>query len=250
VPKKNRRAEPKPYHHGDLRRALIETALQLVTDEQDWTFSLREVARRAGVSHRAPYNHFPEKLDLLAAVAAVGFDRLHDSLAGATAGIDDPDALLDVICRTYVRLGLENPALYRLMFGPVLSDTGAGDRPTVARTAGDRARAVLEDAILRGARSGAFAVSADSRHDVILAAFAAWSAVHGLTMLVIDRIPKAELSLDDMIDRLLRMIRAGLRNPAAEPSSETAAVHANLDWNALSTPRAGVIAPGKGSAVK
>jgi AcrR family transcriptional regulator len=246
VPKKIRRAEPKPYHHGDLRRALIETALQLVTEEQDWTFSLREVARRAGVSHRAPYNHFPEKLDLLAAVAAVGFDRLHDGLASATAGIDDPEALLDVICRTYVRLGLENPALYRLMFGPVLSDTGASDRPSAARAAGDRARAVLEDAILRGARAGVFAVSPDSPHDVILAAFAAWSAVHGLTMLVIDRIPKAVLSLDDMIDRLLRMVVAGLRKPGAEPSSETAARPANLDWNAPSAPRRGVTARGKG----
>ena len=226
--KKNRRSEPKPYHHGDLRHALIETALQLVTEEQNWTFSLREVARRAGVSHRAPYNHFPEKLDLLGAVAAVGFDRLHDGLTRATAGIDDPEALLGVICRTYVHLGLENPALYRLMFGPVLSDTGAGDRPTVARAAGDRARAVLEDGILRGARAGTFAVSPDSRHDAILAAFAAWSAVHGLTMLVIDRIPKAELSLNEMIDRLLAMVTAGLRKPGAERSSET---RANLDLN-------------------
>ncbi|HUB46245.1 MAG TPA: TetR family transcriptional regulator, partial [Acetobacteraceae bacterium] len=78
MPKKIRAAQPQPYHHGDLRRALIETALQLVTEEQDWTFSLREVARRAGVSHRAPYNHFSEKLDLLAAIAAVGFERLRD----------------------------------------------------------------------------------------------------------------------------------------------------------------------------
>jgi AcrR family transcriptional regulator len=250
VPKKIRRAEPKPYHHGDLRRSLIETALQLVTEEQDWTFSLREVARRAGVSHRAPYNHFPEKLDLLGAVAAVGFDRLHDGLAGATVGIDDPEALLDAICRTYVHMGLANPALYRLMFGPVLSDTGVSDRPTVARAAGDRARTVLENAILRGARAGIFAVSPDSPRDVILAAFAAWSAVHGLTMLVIDRIPKAELSLDDMIDRLLRMVAAGLSKPGAEPSSETGARRANLDWTTLSAPRPGVIAPGKGRGMK
>ncbi len=245
--KKIRRAEPKPYHHGDLRHALIETALQLVTEEQDWTFSLREVARRAGVSHRAPYNHFPEKLDLLAAVAAVGFDRLHDGLVRAAAGIDDPEALVDVICRTYVHLGLENPALYRLMFGPVLSDTGAGDRPTVARAAGDRARAVLEDAILRGARSGVFAVSPDNRHDVILAAFSAWSAVHGLTMLVIDRIPKAELALDDMMDRLLRMIAAGLRKPSAERSRET---HANLDLNGPSALPPSVTVPRKKRATK
>jgi AcrR family transcriptional regulator len=216
LPAKPRGAKSQPYHHGDLRRALVDTALLLVTEEQDWAFSLREVARRAGVSHHAPYNHFPEKLDLLAAVAAVGFDRLHDGLVRATAGIDDPEMLLDVICRTYVRLGLENPALYRLMFGPVLSDTGAGDRPAVARAAGDRARAVLEDAVLRGARSGVFAVSPDNQRDVILAAFAAWSAVHGLTMLVIDRIPKAELSLDAMIDRLLRMVVEGLRRPPAK----------------------------------
>jgi AcrR family transcriptional regulator len=246
VPKKIRRPEPRPYHHGDLRRALIETALQLVTEEQNWTFSLREVARRAGVSHRAPYNHFPEKLDLLGAVAAVGFDRLHDGLAGATAGIDDPTALLDVICRTYVRLGLENPALYRLMFGPVLSDTGTGDRPAVARAAGDRARAILEDAILRGARAGVFAVAPDQRYDVILAAFAAWSAVHGLTMLVIDRIPKAELSLDDTIDRMMGMVAAGLRKPGAEASSKTA----NPDWSAQSVSPPVVTGPGKKRAIK
>jgi hypothetical protein len=104
----------------------------------------------------------------------------------------------------------------------------------------------LEDAILCGARAGVFAVSPDSPHDVILAAFAAWSAVHGLTMLVIDRIPKAVLSLDDMIDRLLRMVVAGLRNPGAEPSSETDARHANRDRSALSAPRPGVIPRGKG----
>ena len=141
-----------------------------------------------------------------------------------------------------MHLGLENPALYRLMFGPVLSDTGAGDRPTVARAAGDRARAILEDAILRGGRAGAFAVSPDSRHDVILAAFAAWSAVHGLTMLVIDRIPKAELSLNEMIDRLLGMVTAGLRKPGAERSSET---RANLDLNVPSVLPPSASAPRK-----
>src|SRR5580704_8152510 len=118
MPRKISRADPPPYHHGDLRRALIDTALELVTEEQDWTFSLREVARRAGVSHHAPYNHFPEKQDLLGAVAVVGFERLRDGLLRATAGIDAPEAALDPIGRTYVRLGLENPALYRLMFGP------------------------------------------------------------------------------------------------------------------------------------
>jgi AcrR family transcriptional regulator len=218
VSKKSRRAKPQPYHHGDLRRALIDTALQLVTEEQDWTFSLREVARRAGVSHRAPYNHFPEKRDLLAAVAAVGFERLRDGMLRAMIGIDGSEALLIAICRTYVRLGLENPALYRLMFGPVLSDLGSADRPAIARSAGAQARAVLEEAILRGARSGVFAVSPDNSEDLALAALSAWSGAHGLTMLVIDKIPRADLSVDDMIERLLRMVVAGLRQSCAEPS--------------------------------
>lgn len=210
-----RRAKSQPYHHGDLRRALIETALQLITEEQDWTFSLREVARRAGVSHRAPYNHFPEKLDLLAAVAAVGFERLRDGLLRAIAGINDSEKMLVAICGTYVRLGLENPALYRLMFGPVLSDTGTADRPTIAKIAGAQARAVLEEVVLHGARSGAFAVSPDNPQDLALTAISVWSATHGLTMLVIDRIPRADLLLDDVIERMLRMVVRGLRQPDA-----------------------------------
>ncbi len=214
MPKKVCRAIPQPYHHGDLRRALIETALQLVTEEQDWTFSLREVARRAGVSHRAPYNHFTDKLDLLAAVAAVGFERLRDGMLRAMAGVEGSEAILVVICRTYVRLGLENPALYRLMFGPALSNTGSADRPTVARLAGANARVVLEDVILGGARCGVFAVAPDNPQDVALAALSAWSAAHGLTMLAIDGIPRTDLSVDDMIDRLLRMVVAGLRESA------------------------------------
>jgi AcrR family transcriptional regulator len=220
MPEKIRRAKTPPYHHGDLRHALIEMALQLVTEKQDWTFSLREVARRAGVSHRAPYNHFPEKLDLLAAVAAVGFERLRDGMLRAMAGIDDPEALLFAICRTYIRLGLENPALYRLMFGPALSDAGSADRPPVARLAGAQARGVLEEVILRGARSGAFAVAPDGLQDVALAALSAWSAAHGLTMLAIDRIPRADLAVDDIIERLLGVVVAGLRHARAEPSRQ------------------------------
>ncbi|HUN40722.1 MAG TPA: TetR/AcrR family transcriptional regulator [Acetobacteraceae bacterium] len=213
-------AKPQPYHHGDLRHALVETALLLVTEEQDWTFSLREVARRAGVSHRAPYNHFPEKLDLLAAVAAVGFERLRDGMLRVMVGIVDPEALLFAITRTYIRLGLENPALYRLMFGPALSAAGSADRPPVAKLAGAQARGVLEDVILRGARSGAFAVSPDGLQDVALTAISVWSATHGLTMLALDKITRAGLSVDDMIERLLEIVTAGLKHAHAAPSRQ------------------------------
>jgi AcrR family transcriptional regulator len=211
VPKKNSRANPQPYHHGDLRRVLIDTALQLVTEEQDWTFSLREVARRAGVSHHAPYNHFPEKQDLLGAVAVVGFERLRDGMLSAMAGIDAPEALVEVIGRTYLRLGLENPALYRLMFGPALADAGPADRPTIARSAGAKARAVLAEVIQRGARSGVFAVSPDNPKDQILAAHVFWSAAHGLTMLAIDDLMAPGVSVNDVVEMLLRTQIKGLR---------------------------------------
>jgi AcrR family transcriptional regulator len=211
VPTRVRIAKTQPYHHGDLRRVLIDTALKLVSEEQDWTFSLRELARRAGVSHHAPYNHFADKLDLLAAAAAVGFGRLRDGLRAAMVGIDDPKGLLVAIARAYVRLGLENPALYRLMFGPALSEAGSADRPPVAKLAGAEARAVLEEVILRGARAGAFAASPDDPQDSALTALAVWSATHGLTMLAIDKVPPPDLSVDDMIEWLLRMVVAGVR---------------------------------------
>jgi AcrR family transcriptional regulator len=163
------------------------------------------------VSHHAPYNHFPEKQDLLGAVAVVGFDRLRDGMLHAIAGIEAPEALLDAIGRTYVRLGLENPALYRLMFGAALADAGPGDRPTIARSAGARARAVLEEVITRGARSGVFAVSPDNPKEQILAGHAFWSAVHGLTMLVIDDLMAPGVSVDDMIERVLRTEIKGLK---------------------------------------
>jgi AcrR family transcriptional regulator len=208
---KIRPTDPAPYHHGDLRRALIEAALALVTEEQDWTFSLRELARRAGVSHNAPYNHFAEKRELLGAVAAIGFERLRDGMLAAIDGIAEPETAVIACARTYVRLGLENPALYRLMFGQALADSQYEDRPSIARSAGADARGVLEETIRRGARSGAFAVSPDNPQDLALAALSVWSATHGLTMLIIDHLTRPELSTQDMVEKVLRTVARGLR---------------------------------------
>jgi hypothetical protein len=93
-----------------------------------------------------------------------------------------------------------------LMFGPALADAGPGDRPTIARSAGARTRAVLEEVIQRGARSGVFAVSLDTPQDLILAAHAFWSAVHGLTMLAIDDLMAPGVPVDDLIERLLHTV--------------------------------------------
>lgn len=73
----------RPYHHGDLRRTLIETAMGMLHEDKGWQFTLREVARRAGVSHAAPYKHFPDKAALLSEMALIGFDTLREALAAA-----------------------------------------------------------------------------------------------------------------------------------------------------------------------
>src|SRR3982750_2168770 len=112
-----------PYHHGDLRRALIDTALTMVTEEGAWNFTLREVARRAGVSHAAPYNHFEDKAALLAEVAALGFQALRHALEPAAGGHPrSARQALAGVAAAYVRFGVEHPAHYRLMFGAELAD--------------------------------------------------------------------------------------------------------------------------------
>lgn len=82
--------ETATYHHGDLRRTLIAAALELAAEGKDWNFSLREVARRAGVSHNAPYNHFAHKRDLMSAAAVVGHEMLRAELKAAVAKARDP----------------------------------------------------------------------------------------------------------------------------------------------------------------
>src|SRR4029079_6936565 len=132
-------AEPhsheRPYHHGDLRRAIVKAALEILRETQSLEFSLRELARRAGVSHNAPYKHFADKRDLLAAVSAAGFDMLTKRMAREIAALRDPQARLSAMMGAYIRHGVQNPALYRLMFGGYLSG------PELARPAIEQAAA-------------------------------------------------------------------------------------------------------------
>src|SRR5277367_3903137 len=142
----NPSAEGRPYHHGHLAAALIDAALALLDETQDWAFSLREVARRAGVSHNAPYKHFPEKRDLLAAVAARGFEMLAERAAAALAGVQGARAQVIGCGRAFVTHGVANPALYRLMFSAALTSPETG-RPAIEKMAAAKARAIVEEAI-------------------------------------------------------------------------------------------------------
>src|SRR5215510_3558714 len=95
------------YHHGDLRAALLEAAGRIVDKEGAAALSVREAARRARVSHNAPYRHFPDRQSLLAAIAAEGFARLGDALKNSHG---------KAMGEAYVHFALENPAVFRLMF--------------------------------------------------------------------------------------------------------------------------------------
>jgi AcrR family transcriptional regulator len=108
------------YHHGALRRALLDAALATLDEGEE--ISLRAVARRAGVSHAAPYHHFADRKALVAALAQEGLARLMDALRAAALPEEDPRLQLLEIGVVYVRFATENRALFRLMFSAELAD--------------------------------------------------------------------------------------------------------------------------------
>jgi AcrR family transcriptional regulator len=107
----------RPYHHGNLREALLERAVAVIDDRGVQDLSLRELARDAGVSHAAPRRHFADRQALLDALAVEGFDRLGADLRAAVDRAGDPfDARLTALARSYVRFATEHAALLELMF--------------------------------------------------------------------------------------------------------------------------------------
>ncbi|MBM4778161.1 MAG: TetR/AcrR family transcriptional regulator [Archangiaceae bacterium] len=158
------------YHHGALFDSLVEAAGELLEADGLEALSLREVARRAGVSTAAPYHHFTDKQALLVALATDGFDDLEAALTRATAKVKNPRARLQAMADGYLRFAKQRPALYQLMFSPLLAGArGAGP----LFEASQRALAVLRGAVLTG-KPGADGV------DVLLA----WALGHGVASLV------------------------------------------------------------------
>lgn len=122
----------KPYHHGNLREALLEAAIQLIAEVGPTAFTLREVARRARVSHNAPYRHFESKDALLAAVGDEGFRELNDAMLEAADKKNKSLERLKGAGVAYVAFALRRPEHFTVMFdapaprGKHLASTGAG----------------------------------------------------------------------------------------------------------------------------
>jgi AcrR family transcriptional regulator len=159
-----------PYHHGDLRAALVDAALELLEESGESALSLRAVARRAGVSPAAPYRHYEDREALVSAVAAVGYRELAERLGAAHPAPSTPDQLADVAV-AYVRFALERPALFRIMFGEPCK------RDNDERVAATEAVSLY----LREIVARCF-----PRSDPEALAPAIWALVHGLAFLFLD----------------------------------------------------------------
>ena len=188
------------YHHGNLRAALITAATAILKKDGVGALTLRAVARGAGVSQTAPYRHFKDKSELLAALAGEGFAGLTAAMLAAADGIEDPRARLRALGRGYVIFAVANPAYLRLMFGPEIPEKSA--HPEL-QTKADAAYAVLSSATKFQYESGSIT-------DPDLAAVASWSLVHGLANLLIDGQIKPEAldgtDIDTFTDRVISFL--------------------------------------------
>ncbi|WP_211106813.1 TetR/AcrR family transcriptional regulator [Nitrospirillum amazonense] len=190
--------EKAAYHHGNLRDALVRTALSLLEESGVEALTLRAAARGAGVSAMAPYRHFADKADLLAAVAEQGYADLRDRLARADTAADPRQALVEQGV-AYVLFALERPALFRIMFGASL---GSGLPPKPPPTAGS-AYGILAARV-------AGLVPEEKREAAVVAA---WSLVHGLACLTVDGrlTPQADAASPETLARQVTgLFAAGL----------------------------------------
>jgi len=166
------------YHHGDLRRALLDASLALVEEDGIGALSLREVARKAGVSHNAPYHHFKDRGSLLAALAEEGFAELGREMVDARAGAPDARARLEACGLAYVRFALKSAARFKVMFRPELA--APSEEGAVARSS-TPAMETLTASIVEAQQAG-LAPPGDQMPLVLTC----WSAVHGLASLCLD----------------------------------------------------------------
>lgn len=151
------------YHHGDLRVALLASASKILEKEGLEGLSVRQAARRAKVSHNAPYRHFPDRESLLAGLAAQGFSMLGEALKNSSG---------KAMGAAYVRFALAHPARFRLMFGGSLQI----EKHPALREAAERAFRPVVDSFRPHA----------TEQQAQVAAAAAWALVHGLSHLLLD----------------------------------------------------------------
>ena len=188
---------------SNLRARLVQAGLALVERSGASGISLREVARRSRVSHMAPYSHFSNKFELLSAIAAAGFEMFEKQLV--LAAVEAGDSPREQMLQTgiaYVAFALEHPQLLGLMFGGRIPPRKHSQE---LRSARGRTFVFITDIVARGIASGHF-----KPVDPGIAAFAAWSIVHGYAQLALGQETQDKLGVSN--DQLLANTAAVIRN--------------------------------------
>lgn len=169
----------RPYHHGDLRNALLQAGLEILDKDGIESVTLRAIAARAGVSHAAPAHHFGNVKGLMTALATIAFDRLYESIQAAVdAAPEQTVEQVRAAGRGYLGFATKNRGLFRLMFNSSLLDHAEPD----LQRAGDRAYQQL----LRIAGPAAAQRGGRSADDVSAVALQMWCSVHGFAHLLLE----------------------------------------------------------------
>jgi AcrR family transcriptional regulator len=192
----------RPYHHGNLRRALLDEALSTIRSEGVESLTLREIGARVGVSRTAMYRHFTDKRALLSAVATEGFRTLRQQLVAAWEDGGRGRAGFEAMGTAYVRFAVANPSHYRVMFGGFV-DPQACDPELAVEAAGafqalvDSLAALQHDGSVRG-------------DDPALMARFVWAVVHGVAMLGIDGQLREPGSVEELAEYARERLRTGI----------------------------------------
>jgi AcrR family transcriptional regulator len=193
------------YHHGDLKQALIDAGIKILKEEGIGALTLRSAARAAGVSHSAPYAHFPDKQSLLAAISTRGFITLQERLiATALQYSNNPGDLVPETGWTYTRFALEEPALFKLMFSGILEDEHS--YPEFMSAVKHTFHHLVE--VVEACQAAGVLPPGSSEE----LAVAVWSLVHGFVSLHLERqIPSQLLEKYQLKELLKRSLRITTR---------------------------------------
>jgi AcrR family transcriptional regulator len=176
------------YHHGDLRRAIVEAALAMTKESGLASLSLREIARRIGVTTGAPYHHFKDRQSLLVEIAIEGYSELLAMLKQARDSAESAEGELPAAASAYLSFGRSHRGQYLVMFSGEL----------VPHARGAEMLAVA-DACLELVRESIAAGSKLKPEDCIEAAFCAWSLLHGILMLDSNRVLRESFAEQDRL---------------------------------------------------
>ncbi|MCW9013570.1 MAG: TetR/AcrR family transcriptional regulator [Gammaproteobacteria bacterium] len=187
------------YHHGDLRNTLISTAITMLKENDSFEISLRQLAKRAGVSYGAPYRHFRDKNELLGAIVADAHQHLAQRLERLKQQhLNEPLKQLTETAVAYVSLAVESPQITRLMFAGTLQP---GHSPSSENHSSESSFRVFLDIVENGVKHGLYKDS-----DTQMTALAIWSIIHGLVMLILGRQLNLDISSSMKIQIISRML--------------------------------------------